>query len=636
MMAPILNISFDFEYYPLLIVVFIAVMIPLLLSALRIQRIPSVIIEIIAGYMVGKFLLNGFPDHHLQTLDFLALSGFMFLMFLSGLEIDVDQIRQSLPKKKLTGRVIQENPLLIGISIFIIALILSYGFAHLLNTIIHIQNKWYFALIMVTTSVGIILPVLKSQNEQSTRFGQMVITAAAIADIFSIVLFSFTAFILKQGFQPELLLIFAIFFVFYVMYFLGMRLTGKTWIKRMAYKLSHAVSQIQIRGTIFLILLFVVLAQFIGTEIMLLGAFLAGILISIFMNKSRSVLLIKLDGMGYGFFIPIFFIMVGVHFDESALGEMSNALLPFLALLLVALYAIKVLPALLWKNVFGTRKAIGAGFLMASRLSLIIAASKIGLDFGIITPGMNASFVLMAVVTCFVSPVLYNYISPSKILEGDKIIIVGGSSTGILLARRMTMHGRKSIFVETDKARCEEIKNKGMNVLHADGNDLNTYRKLKLKQQNFVIIVTNNEKQNAEIAHMLKRHMGHSRIITKSSSDTTERKLTGYQIEYIDETQLKATAIENLITRPASYRALLESFENFHIEDITIVSRAFSHNKIKDIPFHKDGELILVKRGADIDIPHGDTTLQLGDIVTVMGTQTALDDFREKFSKPSN
>ncbi|WP_462281580.1 monovalent cation:proton antiporter family protein [Salinivirga cyanobacteriivorans] len=628
-----LNISFDFEYYPLLIVASIAVLVPFLLSSLRIQRIPGVIIEIIAGYLVGKFLLNDLPAQHLQSLDFLALSGFMFLMFLSGLEIDVDQIRQSLPKRKITGRTIQENPLLIGVVIFILALFLSYGFAHLLNCVIHIQNKWYFALIMVTTSVGIILPVLKSQNEQSTRFGQMVITAAAIADIFSIILFSFTAFILKQGFQAELLLIFVIFFVFYLMYFLGMKLTGKAWIKRMAYKLSHAVSQIQIRGTIFLILLFVVLAQFIGTEIMLLGAFLAGILISIFMNKSRSVLLIKLDGMGYGFFIPIFFIMVGVHFDEAALTEMSNALLPFLALLFVALYAIKILPALLWRHIFGTKKALGAGFLMASRLSLIIAASKIGLDFGIITPGMNAAFVLMAVVTCFVSPVLYNLISPNKILEGDKIIIVGGSSTGVLLARRMNMHGRKSIFVEQNQARCEEIRTKGMHVLHANGKEANTYHKLKLKQHNFVVIVTEDEQQNAEIAYMLKKQLGHSRIITKSSSATTERQLTGYQIEYIDATQLKATAIENLITRPATYRALLESFENFHIEDITILNRNISKSKIKDIPFHKDGELILIKRGADVNIPHGYTTLQTGDVVTVMGTQTALDDFRDKFAK---
>ena len=628
-----LNISFDFEYYPLLIVASIAVLVPFLLSSLKIQRIPGVIIEIIAGYLVGKFLLNDLPAHHLQSLDFLALSGFMFLMFLSGLEIDVDQIRQSLPKRKITSRTIQENPLLIGVVIFILALFLSYGFAHLLNSVIHIQNKWYFALIMVTTSVGIILPVLKSQNEQSTRFGQMVITAAAIADIFSIILFSFTAFILKQGFKPELLLIFVIFFVFYLMYFLGMKLTGKAWIKRMAYKLSHAVSQIQIRGTVFLILLFVVLAQFIGTEIMLLGAFLAGILISIFMNKSRSVLLIKLDGMGYGFFIPIFFIMVGVHFDEAALTEMSNALLPFLALLFVALYAIKIVPALLWRHVFGTRKALGAGFLMASRLSLIIAASKIGLDFGIITPGMNAAFVLMAVVTCFVSPVLYNVISPNRILEGDKIIIVGGSSTGVLLARRMNMHGRKSIFVEQNPARCEEIKSKGMHVLHANGKAPNTYHKLKIKQHNFVVIVTEDEQQNAEIAYMLKKQLGHSRIITKSSSATTERQLTGYQIEYIDETQLKATAIENLITRPATYRALLESFENFHIEDITILNRNISKSKIKDIPFHKDGELILIKHGADVYIPHGYTTLQTGDVVTVMGTQTALDDFRDKFAK---
>lgn len=629
----VLNISFDFNFFPLLLVMGIAVLIPIVLSSLRIHRVPGVIVEIIAGYLIGKFLISHLPNEHLISLDFLALSGFMFLMFLSGLEIDVDQIRQSLPRKWPSRRRFLQNPLLVGIAIFIAALMLSYGFAHLLNLVVFIQNKWYFALIMVTTSVGIILPVLKGQNEQSNRFGQMVITAAAVADIFSIILFSFTAFIIKHGFKPKLLLIFVIFFLFYLMYFLGMKLTGKAWIKRSAYKLSHAVSQIQIRGTIFLILFFVVLSQFIGTEIMLLGAFLAGILISVFMNKSRSVLLIKLDGMGYGFFIPIFFIMVGVHFDDSALKEMSGSLLPFLSLLFVALYLIKIIPAMIWRHLFGTRKALGAGFLMASRLSLIIAASKIGLDFGIITPGMNAAFVLMAVVTCFVSPILYNYISPNRLLEGDKILIVGGSSTGVLLARRMTMHGRKSIIIERDVTRYREIVDKGMNAFQGDGNDLEVYFKLKLKHNNYIVIVTDDEKQNTIIANNLKKQLGHSRIITKSSSAHTERILTGYKIDYIDETQLKATAIENLIIRPGTYHALLESFENYHIEDFTILNQYMNKRQIKDIPFHKDGELILIKHGEYVEIPHGDTMLRTGDVVTVMGTQTALEDFRAKFDR---
>jgi len=627
----LLNISFEFEYYPLLIVTFIALMIPIVLSLLKLSRVPTVIIEILAGFIIGKYVLTNFPEAHIQSLDFLALSGFMFLMFLGGLEIDVNQIILSFPKRRLTYSRFLKNPLLVGLAFFLASLLLAYGGTLLLNEIVPIQNIWYFALIMVTTSVGIILPVLKSQNEQNSRFGQMVITAAAVADILSIILFSFTAFIFKKGFKPELLLILGMFFIFYLFYLFGSKLSRKTFFKKLNYQLSHAASQIQIRGTIFIILLFVVFAQLIGKEIMLLGAFLAGLLLSLYLNKARSILLLKLDGMGYGFFIPIFFIMVGVHFDESALAHMGNSPWIFLIALLIILYAVKIIPGFLWRRIFGLRKALAGSILMASRLSLIIAASKIGLDFGIISPGINAAFVLMAVITCLVSPVAYNYITPKETLRGEKVVIVGGSSSSVLLARRLSMHGYKSVIIENDKNRYLEMLSKGLNAYLGSGMEGNAYNRVNLQPTNYVVVSTESEFKNTEICKLLKEEFQHPRIISKSSNILIEQKLRNLKVEYVDMTRLIATTFENLIIRPTTYHALVETFENYRVEDIRITDQTISGTQIKEIPFHRDGELILLRRGQNVEIPHGDTYLQQDDIVTIMGTESALLDFRNKF-----
>jgi len=143
--------------------------------------------------------------------------------------------------------------------------------------------------------------------------------------------------------------------------------------------------------------------------------------------------------------------MVGANFDPSALAEFDESLIGFLILLLVSLFAIKVIPALLWRRLFGTKKAISGGFLISSRLSLIIAASAIGLELGVITTGINSSVIIMAVITCFVSPIIYNWMSPSNIQEGNKTIIIGGSSTAVLLARRLHLHGKKVIIIEQEK-----------------------------------------------------------------------------------------------------------------------------------------------------------------------------------------
>jgi Kef-type K+ transport system membrane component KefB/Trk K+ transport system NAD-binding subunit len=551
-------------------------------------------------------------------------------MFLAGLEIDVDQVLASLPRKRLTYLRFIKNPLLVGIFYFIISIILAVIGAFLLSQFVHIQNIWYFSLIMVTTSVGIVIPVLKEKGEIKNRFGQMIIVAAAIADIFSIVLFTFTVVIIKQGFQADLLYILGLFVIFIIFYILGSKLKNIPFLKKQVYQLSHASSQIGIRGSIFLVMLFVVLAQFIGEEVVLLGAFLIGLVLSSVMHRERSVMLLKLDGMGYGFFIPIFFIMVGVEFDPSALLEFDKSLIWFLVLLLIGLFAIKVVPSMLWRQLFGFKRAIAGGFLMSSRLSLIIAASAIGLQMGVITPGINASFIIMAIITCLLSPVIFNWMLPADIMSGDKTIIIGGSSTALLLAMRLNMHGKKSIIIVNNKARAKEISSKGLTCIQGDGCDAGIYKDMKLNGSDYVVVDTGSPDKNREICKILRNDYLHDNIITRSGKSDYELELKNLGVKSVDVIGVLATAMENLILRPTTYHALVESFENFSVEEIPITNKAIDGARLKEIPFHKNAILIMVKRSNAFFIPHGETYFRVGDILHVFGTDTALQDTREK------
>jgi Kef-type K+ transport system membrane component KefB len=105
-------------------------------------------------------------------------------MFLGGLEIDMDKLIYSFPKNKFNYHIFKKNPLVLAIFCFIITIALSYAGAKVLSLIVEIKNPWYFALMMGTTSVGIILPVLKNNGETAGYFGQLLIISAAIADIF--------------------------------------------------------------------------------------------------------------------------------------------------------------------------------------------------------------------------------------------------------------------------------------------------------------------------------------------------------------------------------------------------------------------------------------------------------------------
>ncbi|MEP6845397.1 MAG: cation:proton antiporter [Panacibacter sp.] len=626
----LLNISFHYDYFPLLVVTAIAWVTPILLSVFKLKKVPSVIVEIILGYFVGKYLLQSTDPASFKILEFLALSGFIFLMFLGGLEIDVDQILSSLPRKKLTYSRFIRNPLLVSLAYFLLSVLLAYTGAFLLSKIIDIPQIWYFSLILITTSVGIVVPVLKDRGEIKQHFGQYIVLAAAVADIFSIILFTITAIVYKNGFEIEILYFFGLFFLFIGFYSLGKKLKHIPLFKNLGYQLSHAASQIRIRGSMLMIMIFVVLAQFIGDEAVLLGAFFIGLGLSSMLHHDRSVMLLKLDGMGYGFFIPIFFIMVGVEFDPSALKEFDQSLIGFLCLLLVTLFAVKIIPALLWKRLFGIRRAIAGGFLMSSRLSLVIAASAVGLDLGVITPGINASFIIMAIITCFVSPLIYNLMSPQNPLTGDKILIIGGSSTAVLLARRLSMHGKKSVIVEIDSSRASDVSAKGLYCIEGDGRDTGLYEQLQLKASDYVIVNAGSPQQNYEICKLLRTDLMHDNIISLVNSSDIEGKLKKLGVQTVDIVGVMATTIENLLLRPATYRALVESFEYFSVEEILIIKKEMDGLQLKEIPLHNDAILLMVKRDNSFFIPRAETYFHVGDILHVFGTDTAIQATREQ------
>jgi Kef-type K+ transport system membrane component KefB/Trk K+ transport system NAD-binding subunit len=622
---------FGVDYFPLLAVLFTAWLIPVTFSLFRIKRVPSVVAEIIVGYFLGVFLLRFVTDQTMFTLDFLAILGLMFIMFLSGLEIDVDQLTNSFPRKKPTTLQFLKNPLLSGILHFIITLLLSLAGSFLLSRIVSIPNLWFFSLILTTTFLGLILPVLKNRGESNTLYGQMIIVAAAVADVIGIILLVFTTVFIRFGTGTEMYLIAGLFLFFLLSYQVGKRIKLK-FFRRISYQLAHAASQISIRGALLLLFLFVSISQFLGQEGILLGAFLAGLLLSAFLHKERSLLIIKLEGMGYGFFIPVFFIMVGAKFNLKTLQEFDQSLFLVLALVMVLVFLVKILPSFLWSHLFGFRKTLAGGILMASRLGLVIAAAFVGMELGVITPGMNTILIIMAISSCLLAPLLYNMIYKQQAIGDDKTVIVGGSSIGVLLARRLRMHGRASLIIENNKERYEEIKGKGLDVFLGDGLKPESYDKIGLKKENYIVVHTGSGMVNEMICKMLRHELFHERIISNPSNLRDEIELRNLGVDIIDTRLVIASTFENMLLRPLSQLSLVDSFENYIVEDLEISSIDIDGKQLKEIPLHKDGMLMLLLRGAEKYIPHGDTYLRKGDKLTVFGTATAIDHIKRMMS----
>ncbi len=620
---------FDFDFWPLFLVLALAWLVPILTRQISFISIPSVIVEILAGFIIGDHVLGLLPDA--DYLDFLSLSGFIFLMFLSGLEVDVNQVYASLPKRRLTLSTFITNPLLSGFGIFLGTLFLGYGCAYLLSLFIPIQNIWYFTLIISTSSVGVIMPVLKERGEINHRYGQMIVLAAAIADILSILLFTFTSSYLKKGLQFEILLILSLFLVFFIAYYLGTHLIKRRFFKRILLQLAHASAQIKVRGTIALILLFIIMSQWIDAEV-ILGAFLAGLLMSFFSKKERSSLLMKLDAMGYGFFIPIFFIMVGASIDLEAFFQFDQSLL-FLGALFVVLYLIKVIPVWsIWGRFLGLKSSLAAGFLLSSRLSLIIAAAQIGLELNVITEATNTAFIIMAVITCTISPIFYNQLQPTRTFRSDKTVIAGGGGTGVLLAESLKMHQKPYVIIEQDEHKVQDLKANGLEVVHGNAGDTDVYKAINLQPANPVVILTESDYKNRRIATILKNDLGHQNLVAVANRKQNIQQLRANGIQSVDVPSTVATAVENYLFMPQTYHSIFDSFSAYTIREVPILDKAIDGQRLADLSLPSNGFLMMLKKETGLHMPQADEILELGDTAVVFGTEQALQEFEEQLS----
>src|SRR5918999_1134270 len=373
----------------LLIVMAVAFSAPLVLGLFPRLQLPSVVLEIVAGIVIGPSVL-GIAEVD-QTVQVVALLGLAFVLFLAGLEIEFDKLRG--PVLRLTG-------LAFAVS-FGIALVVSLG----LEAGGLVDTPLLVAIILCATSLGVLVPVLKDAGEISSTFGQLIIAAASIADFGAIILLSI--FISGEGGTGSTLLLLGALFALAAVIFGVVRGAEHSMrLRADLLPLQDTTAQIRVRAALVLFVGFTALAETLGLEV-ILGAFIAGAIISL---VDRDEVMThpdfrrKLEAMGFGFFIPVFFVTTGVRFDLDALvADASN--LVMLPIFLAALVVVRGLPALLYRRVLDGRRTAVAGLLQATSLPFIVAATTIGMELDLIGGAESAALIAAGLLSVLIFPV---------------------------------------------------------------------------------------------------------------------------------------------------------------------------------------------------------------------------------------
>jgi Kef-type K+ transport system membrane component KefB len=372
----------------LLIVSVVAFAAPFVLGLSPSVRLPSVVLEIVAGIVIGPSVL-GIVEAD-QAIAVVALIGLAFVLFLAGLEIDFTRLR---------GPVLRLTALAFALS-FGIAVAVSLG----LKAAGLVDAPLLVAIILCATSLGVLVPVLKDAGESSSTFGQLIIAAASIADFGAIILL--TVFFSGEGGTGSTLLLLGSLFALAAAVFAVVRgAEHSARIRADLLRLQDTTAQIRVRAALALFVGFAAIAQQLGLEA-ILGAFIAGAIISL-VDTDRVMthpdFRRKLEAIGFGFFIPVFFVTSGVRFDLDALTA-SASNLAMMPVFLAALLLVRGLPALVYRRLLDGPHTAIAGIMQATSLPFIVAATAIGMDLGLIDAAASAALIGAGLLSVLIFP----------------------------------------------------------------------------------------------------------------------------------------------------------------------------------------------------------------------------------------
>ena len=371
------------------VVAAVAFAVPLLLGLSPGLRLPSVVLEIVVGIVLGP---SGLDWVHVDLpLQVLSLLGLAFLLFLAGLEIDLHQLRGKLLGLVAGGFVVS----------FAIGLAVSGG----LGAVGLVDTPLLVAIILTATSLGVVIPVLKDAGQAESNFGQLVIAAASIADFGAVILLSL--FFSRQASGPaaQLLLIGGLVLLA-VGVGVGLARAGRSMrLSEDLGRLQDSSAQIRVRGAVLLLAGLVLVAQRLGLET-ILGAFLAGALLRVVDRDEMMThpkFRVKLEALGYGFLVPVFFIVSGIRFNLAALTA-NPANLRLVPLFLAVLLVVRGLPAWLYRSRVDARRSVVAGLLQATSLPFIVAATQIGMELGKLDQATGAALVAAGLLSVLLFP----------------------------------------------------------------------------------------------------------------------------------------------------------------------------------------------------------------------------------------
>jgi CPA2 family monovalent cation:H+ antiporter-2 len=592
-------------------------MIPLVMARFQITAIPTAIAEIIVGILLGKtgFNLIQTTNH----LTFLSSLGVIILIFLSGMEIDFD-----LFKKKSAEPSAEKSPLVLALGAFLGILVGAVMLAILLKYTGLFSDILLAVILFSTIALGVVIAALKEKELLSKPLGQAILLTAVLGEVVPLLSLSIYASI-NGGHANRIWLILLIFLTAIVLLF---RFRG---VYKFFDQIDKTTTQLDVRLAFFIVFALVTVAESVGAE-NILGAFLAGIVMKLLRPKESTEE--KLTSIGYGFFIPIFFIMTGAKLDLRTLLTNPQALM-LIPLLFAGFVLAKALTFFIFKQQFKTNNALAASFLSATTVTLVLPTLQVARDLNKITEQQSGAFTLAAVLCCIVCPIVFNklYVPEKEKLVRTKVSFIGTNLLTIPIAQQLSK-GWYQIRLFTDRPENYHTYNsEAHDILLLPDFKEAALLKAKAFDADLMVLGYRNSEVNFNVAQLALKH-GVKRVIVRFESHDLANKqldvLKEQGVEIFNTFDVNISMLREMIESPSTLKMLTDTEAGLF--EVTVNNRRYTGITLQAIPFISEITISRIYRNGQFIAPHGDTIIELGDHLIFTGNKQAIHDLRQKLS----
>lgn len=611
----------------LLIILLAALVIPLAMARFKITFLPTAVVEIIVGILLGPSLFNWITNS--ETLEILQNVGVIFLLFLSGMEIDFSLFKKKpttlSPLEKKSQHDQPKHSVLQVATIAYASIVgMSFVIAYLLQLSGLFTDIWLAAILFMTISLGIVIAGLKEKELLSKPFGQAILLIAALGEVVPMVGLTFYA----SAYSPHSKSLWLILLILVAAALLFWRFKA---FFRFFDRINKSTTQLDIRLSFFIIVALVTVAESVGAE-GILGAFLAGIVIKLLEPHEETK--VRLDSIGYGFFIPIFFIMSGVNLNLKELITNPQTLV-LIPVIFVGYVLAKSLVFSALKLRFKNLNAVAGTAMTATTITVVLAVLQVASHLHRITSQQSGAFLLSAVITCVFGPLIFNklYSSEAEDLKKTTVHFIGTNLTTVPVAQQLAK-GWYDVTMYTNNQHNYRAFNSETTIHLLDSLEPKVMIKNGVFDADVVLFGQINSEKNYELAKIAKQY-GVRRVIVRFEDrnilDDRRDELDRLGVELYNTPDVNISMLRALIEAPSTMRLMTSTDSSVY--EVALRNRLYADIQVRNIPFIDKVTITQIYRDKRFIRPTGGTSLKLNDRIIFTSSKAEAPEVRRELGK---